>query len=218
MKTILGYTFKDPSLLKQALSHPSTKNETNNSNERLEFLGDAVLSMVVSEILYREFPDKEEGQLSIIKSEIISRSILSTVALAEKLEKEIILGKGIKQISSSMLANTLEAILGAIYLDGGLEAVREIVNRLFLDRIRKVAQQPNEVNYKASLQQYTQKYFKLIPKYHIVSISGSSHSPIFEVTVKVNNQIYGVGSGRTKKQAEQNAAKEALKKLEINYL
>lgn len=217
MKTPLGYTFKDQFLLEQALRHSSAKDQTNVSNERLEFLGDAVLGMVTSELLYLKYPEKEEGELTIIKSEVVSRPILSAIALAEGIDKEITLGKGIKQIPDSILANALEAILGAIYLDGGLAPAKEIIDRLFLRPIEEVAQRPYEINYKAALQHYTQKYLNLMPEYQTVRTSGPAHRPVFEVTVKAGHTKYGTGTGRTKKEAEQNAAKETLEKLRANY-
>jgi len=213
MKTLLGYTFKNTDLLEEALRHSSAKDQTGISNERLEFLGDAVLGLVISEILYKKFPDKEEGELTVIKSEIVSRPTLARVALVQEVDQEIELGKGIKEMPPSILAGALEAILGAIYLDGGLDPVKEIIERLFSGEIQEVAARPYEVNYKASLQHYTQKYLGSIPDYQVKEVSGPAHQPLFEVVVKVADEMYGRGMGRTKKDAEQNAAKKALEKL-----
>ena len=214
MDNILGYTFREPQLLEQSLRHSSVKEPTAPSNERMEFLGDAILGMVISEMLYQRFPDKEEGELTLIKSEVVSRPILAELGRAYQLDQLIKIGKGIKQIPESILANVLESLLAAVYLDGGLTAVNSIIVELFSRKIDEVANQaPN--NYKALLQHYTQRELSLIPNYKMIKTSGPAHEPLFEVTVQIGGKEYGRGTGKTKKQAEQVAAHLTLKQLNL---
>ena len=138
MKRILNYTFKNLTLLKEALCHSSAKKPGSPSNERLEFLGDSVLGIVMSELLYKRFPHKEEGELTVIKSELVSGSILTDLAREVKLEERIEVGGGIKKMPESILANSLEAVFGAIYLDGGLKPIRAIIRYLFERKINEV--------------------------------------------------------------------------------
>jgi len=212
MKSILQ-SFTNEDLLKQALRHSSAKGETAPSNERLEFLGDAVLGLVISELLFKQFPDKEEGELTMIKSEVVSRPVLAEIAHAQKIEQLIEIGKGIKEMPESILANALEALLCAIYLEKGLDEVRRLIIKLFSDKIDEVSQHPQELNYKALLQYFSQKEFGALPQYEVTKTSGPAHNPIFEVRVRVGHTTYGPAEGKTKKETEQRVAQIALLQL-----
>jgi len=213
MTSIFDYAFNDENLLKQALRHSSAKGENLPSNERLEFLGDAVLGLVISDILYKKFPEKEEGELTSIKSEVVSRPILKDIAVKHEINGLIEKGKGIKQMPDSILANTLEAVLGAIYLDSGLLPVSNIIKDIFSEKIDEISQRPYEINYKAMLQHISQKENNLLPEYKLSKTSGPAHNPIFEVTVKIGDKTFGPAMGKTKKEAEQNVAQIALESL-----
>lgn len=213
IKRILNYTFKNLTLLKEALCHSSAKKPGSSSNERLEFLGDSVLGIVISELLYKRFPHKEEGELTVIKSELVSGSVLTDLACEVKLEGRIEVGGGIKKMPESILANSLEAVFGAIYLDGGLKPIRAIIRYLFERKINEVSSRTHEVNYKATLQHYAQRKLSLMPRYRVVKESGPAHHPIFEVIARLGKQGYGTGRGRTKKEAEQQAAQITLAQL-----
>jgi ribonuclease-3 len=213
MTIILDYTFKNDKLIKHALRHSSAKAENLPSNERLEFLGDAVLGLVISDILYEKFPEKEEGELTSIKSEVVSRPILKDIAFKHGINSLIEKGKGIKQMPDSILANTLEAILGAVYLDSGLSAASKIIKNIFSAKIDEISQRPYEINYKAMLQHISQKENNLLPEYRLAKTNGPAHDPIFEVTVKIGDKTFGPANGKTKKEAEQSVAKIALESL-----
>jgi ribonuclease-3 len=213
MNTIFGYTFRDEAFLEQALRHSSAKTETLPSNERLEFLGDAVIGLVVSDILYKKFPDKEEGELTIIKSEVVSRPIMANIAHEQGLQNFLQTGKGIKQLPESILSNAVESIIGAIYLEAGLDTAFGIINNLFSQKIEEISLRPQEMNYKALLQHFTQKEYNSVPQYKLIKTTGPAHEPFFEVSVGVEGTIYGPGSGKTKKEAEQQAAKMAMEKI-----
>jgi len=218
MNTIFNYTFKDEALLQQALRHSSAKTTPFSSNERLEFLGDAVLGLVVSELLYKKFPDKEEGELTVIKSEVVSRPILTVLAKEYHIEQMIEIGKGIKQIPDSLLANALEAILGAIYLESGFDAASTIVKDVFSGKIDEISNRSYEINYKALLQHISQRDYATLPAYHVLKASGPAHKPVFEMTVKIAKETYGPATGKTKKEAEQNVAKIALEAIKSKNL
>ena len=216
MENTLNYEFRDKLLLEQALRHSSAKSDNAGSNERLEFLGDSLLGMVISEMLYRQFPEMQEGDLSLIKSEVVSRLVLAQEAKKIELHQWIQVGKGFKEkanVPDSILANVLEALFGAIYLDGGLEPLKIIIIRLFSDKIAEIVAREHEVNYKAALQHYTQKELGLMPVYQVVKETGPRHEPVFTVTVRIEDKEYGPGKGKTKKEAEQSAALIALQEF-----
>lgn len=214
MSTILGYTFINPQLLEQAFRHSSVKEADSPSNERMEFLGDAILGMVISDMLYQKFPQKEEGELTMIKSEVVSRPVLAELTSAYQLDKLIKIGKGIRQIPDSILANVLESLLAAVYLDGGITAVTPIIHQLFSVKIDEAATQASR-NYKALLQHYTQKELSVVPVYRVSKTQGPAHEPMFEITVRISDKEYGQGIGKTKKQAEQMAARLTLEQLNL---
>lgn len=212
VEKLLGYKFKNKSLIETALTHSSYANEYSfESNERLEFLGDAVIGCVTAKVLYKHYPDYPEGKLSRIKSAIVSRDNLANFARTIELDKCIKLGKGEEQTGGrdkvSNLSGAFEAVIGAIYLDTGYSKVYTVVSKLVNLCLKK---QDLCEDYKTDLQELSQKMFKCIPKYKIVSEEGPSHDKCFYVEVEVNRKIFGNGSGKSKKSAEQEAARQGL--------
>ncbi len=212
----LNYKFKNQELLQTALTHSSFANETSvDSNERLEFLGDAVLGFVTARFLYDHFPKASEGELSKVRSAIVSRLNFARLAQELRIDKEILLGKG-EEITGgrkreSNLSGTFEAVIGAIYLDGGYRKVFKIITRLLKDCLD---QKNMFMDYKTKLQELAQKHYKSMPKYKVILEEGPPHDKCFHVEVKVTRKVLGKGLGRNKKEAEQAAAKEVLKHLE----
>lgn len=224
VQRILGYHFQQPRLLEEALTHKSYSNERRGKertqNERLEFLGDAVLSLVMSEYLAAEFPDSSEGGLSKLKAQLVSEASLARAARRMKLGRLLRLGKG-EELSKgrekhSLLADALEALIAAVYLDGGLEASRTFTLRVLeeeLSATRAEQARPGMDDFKTQLQEVCQKRFETLPRYETVRESGPDHEKVFEVELTIQGIMRGVGSGHSKKEAEQKAAKEALAQL-----
>jgi ribonuclease-3 len=224
LQTKLAYRFREPRLLERALLHRShihvTRNERSRSNERLEFLGDAVLGLVVNEYLFERFPDRLEGDLTKMKSLLVCGSRLSEVA------SELALGEHIQMSRSeaatggrkrsSILADTLEALVGAVYLDGGLEAARGVIERRVLAGCDRILSRRSLGNYKSRLQEIIQARYKSPPRYRVIAAEGPDHARVFSVGVSFNGVLLGTGEGRNKKAAEQRAAREALARLEQN--
>ncbi len=216
LQSAILYEFKDTAHLHMALVHSSAKEEGLRCNERMEFLGDAVLGMLISDYLYSTFPDFEEGDLSSIKSVVVSCTSLAGKAKEIGLGDFIVLGKGITQrrvIPDSVLCNTFEALVAAIYLDGGVDPSRAFILRLLIPAVDEVLQNKHERNYKSILQHYTQKELSSVPVYRVVKETGPDHEKSFGVVVAVNGTEHGPGAGRTKKDAEQQAARLALETL-----
>ncbi|TZE83632.1 ribonuclease III [Calorimonas adulescens] len=216
----IGYKFKNKSLLKLALTHSSYANEQkeDGSNERLEFLGDSVLSLVVSEYIYRQLPEIDEGSLSKLRALIVCEPALAKKARNIKLSSYLRLSHG-EELSgggkrASILADAFEALIGAIYLDGGIESVGSFIKRFVLDDFDEVYRGINGFDYKSRLQEYVQKNNYTI-SYIVINESGPDHDKTFDVQVTINEKIMGRGVGKTKKEAEQNSAKEALEKLHL---
>ncbi|MCC6713366.1 MAG: ribonuclease III [Candidatus Dadabacteria bacterium] len=213
----LGYKFRDEAILKTALTHSSFANETSvESNERLEFLGDAVLGFIVARVLYDLFPEAAEGKLSKMRSSIVSRMNFAHFAKELKIDKQILLGKG-EEITGgrerqSNLAGAFEAVIGAAYIDGGYRKVYAIVSRLLKDCLN--GKEEIFKDYKTKLQEIAQRQFKKVPKYKVVLEEGPPHDKCFHVEVKLGRRAIGKGVGSNKKQAEQAAAKEALEEIE----
>ena len=212
----IGYHFKEPGFLAQALTHSSIKTEDNPSNERLEFLGDSVLGLVMTEFLYSYFQELDEGELTQIKSVVVSTSILAQESERMKLSSLYNVGKGVTRRRSmpvSLQANVFEAVVGAIYKDGGLEEARKFILRNLFHHVLAVAHNEHPRNYKSLLQQWAQKELNVTPGYKVVSEKGPDHLKYFEVVAVIGRKTYGHGSGKSKKEAEQVAAREALKTL-----
>ena len=219
LEEILGYVFTDRALLFRCLTHASASKTRLESNERLEFLGDAVLGLTICESLFSSFPKNNEGELTRIKSVVVSRASCAQLAKRIDLEKYLILGRGIlahDRLPSSVLAAGIEALIGGIYVDGGFEKAREVVQRLFEDEIQAAAQLESGVNYKSLLQQSVQKQFGATPGYRVVEEKGPDHSKCFRVSALVGSQVFPAAWGPSKKSAEQRAAENALATMEGN--
>ena len=211
----LDYEFKDPSLLEMALTHSSYANEFScPSNERLEFLGDALLGSMVSVLLYEKYPSYTEGDLSKIRSRVVSGANFAKYAEMLGLGEQIRLGKGEESTGGrereSNNANTFEALIGALYLDAGYEKTFEVVSRLFRDAIEE-DDFPRDS--KTQLQEVSQSVFGKTPEYRVLSEEGPQHERTFTVEVRIPSDLTGTGKGRSKRQSEQSAARDALRKL-----
>jgi len=212
----IGYRFQSKELLRTALTHSSRKPDVKTSNERLEFLGDAIVGLVISEHLFNLFPNFTEGQLTRLKSVLVSRVVLARVSNKLRLGEFMFLGKSItrdKKIPPSLLANVYEAIVGAIYVDGGIEPAREFILKTLKDEIDRAMLDKHAKNYKSLLQDYAQRELKATPTYELVSERGPDHIKSFFVTALIGKKRYGSAWGRSKKEAEQLAAKKTLEML-----
>lgn len=221
---IIGYKFKNRNLLLEALTHRTFAHESRDKdvkdNQRLEFLGDTVLGLVISQFLYQFYPDYSEGQLTKLKSHLVSADVLSRQAARIHLGDYLRLGKGEKarggQTQGSNLAAAFEAIVASVYLDGGLEPASRFILRQLKEEIKLVKEGKSAKNYKSLLQELTARRFGVIPAYEIVSQAGPDHVKTFKIVAKINDRIYGHGQGPNRKAAEQAAAGMALKKLEVS--
>lgn len=221
----IGHTFRNARLLDEALTHTSHVNEVKEQdlkdNERLEFLGDAVLALVVSEHLAAACPDLTEGALSKLRSRLVSETSLARAARRLELGKLIRLGRGEERSQGrdkdSILANTLEAVLAAVYVDGGLEAARSFALKAFAQELREATSRDAggvfAGDYKTQLQEWCQRQYDCVPQYATTKESGPDHQRLFEVRVTVRGEVRGRGTGRSKKEAEQAAAQEALARI-----
>ena len=215
----LKYKFKDPTLLETALTHRSFGNfhETSN-NERLEFLGDAVLQLCITSILLEHFNEKDEGDLSKFRSLLVQSRTLSRKAKQNGIDKSIRLSEGEARmgIRDSILADAFEAVCGAIYFDGGYQSAKKVLEDVFAQEIEDLKKGENIIwDYKTTLQEYTQKQFSEIPRYQVSKTEGPDHNKIYYVTVSLAEEIKESGVGKSKREAEQNAAKKALEKRGI---
>ena len=214
----LGYRFKQPGLLSQAFRHASYVNEQSDlnleDNERLEFLGDAVLDLAVGHILMELFQDAEEGDLSKYRALVVDEGGLYQVALSLGLGDFLLLGKGEAQSHGrekpSILANTTEALIGALYLDAGFDRAKKIIYRWFSPLLARVGTAEMVNDFKSLLQEYTQQTHKTLPKYRFLEESGPAHDKTFKVVLTLKGQVLAEGEGKSKKEAEQNAAREAF--------
>jgi ribonuclease-3 len=215
---ILGHTFNNPNLLKEALTHASIADNRLDSNERMEFLGDAVLDLIICELLYIKFPQYQEGDLTKVKSAVVSRKTCAEVADETGLTELLIIGKGISSRSampSSLAAAVYESIVAALYLDGGFEVVKQYVTRTMGPKIDSIASNDHQQNYKAVLQQHAQKVMAATPVYELLDEKGPDHSKCFEVCVTIDGRRYSSAWGPNKKMAEQKAALLALEDLGV---
>jgi ribonuclease-3 len=218
----LGYTFDDPGLLAMALTHRSVSSEDNSysDNERLEFLGDAVLQLAVTDYLYARFPKLAEGKLAKVRAGVVSRATLADVARSIELGNHIKLTPAEDRTGGrekdSIMADALEAVIGAVYLDAGLEAAARLVLRLWGDRIDDRAKRPGLKDYKTRLQEVLARDGRR-PEY-LTEGSGPDHEPSFVARVEVEGVLLGMGFGRSKKEAEQGAAQQALETLKASSI
>ena len=217
----LNYTFRDPALLSEALSHSSYANEHRaahlNSNERLEFLGDSVLGFVTAEFLFVQHPDLPEGDLTRIRAALVCEQSLYEVARKLELGKYLKLGRGEEagggRERTSILADATEAVFAAVYLDGGIGAASQLIHRVLLDAEKEEAVEERRRDYKTALQELVQRTPGRTITYQLVEETGPDHCRVFVMEVSVGGQVSGRGEGRSKKEAEQAAAKAALKLL-----
>ncbi len=225
LQEALGVSFADPSLLRQALVHTSYLNEnpgfTRDSNEKLEFLGDAILGLIIAETLYRGYTQFSEGEMTRLRAALVRRETLARMAKAIGLGNFLYLGKGEEasggRSKPSNLASSLEAVTAAIFLDRGLVATKDFILRLFDKEIQKVVSQDAVADYKSRLQELIQATQQSIPTYHLVEAVGPAHSQTFTAEVRVADTVLGSGSGKSKKMAETEAARAALKRLASNF-
>ena len=218
----ISYTFKNEELLERALTHKSYANETRDAahNEKMEFLGDAVLNLVISEYLMQDCLDSTEGDLSRLRASIVSEPALAEVARKIGIGTHLLLGKGEEQTGgrekNSLLANSLEALIAAIYLDTGIGNAKSFIVLFFSDLLNTACALRITHDYKTELQELCQNRLRHLPEYRIVSETGPDHRKIFEVETSIKDIAYGRGTGKSKKEAEQCAAKEALKNIVDN--
>jgi ribonuclease-3 len=212
----MGHRFRNAALAVQALTHSSAKEKDFPCNERLEFLGDAILGHVVSEYLFHQFPHCEEGDLSTMKSIIVSAKTLSEKANELELEKIVILGRGLTEkraLPRSILCNAFEALIAALYLDAGMDAVRDFILNNLKIKVDQILKDEHEKNYKSLLQDHAQRNVNAIPVYRVTKETGPDHKKMFQVEVELGGAKYGPAWGGNKKEAEQRAAKLALETL-----
>lgn len=214
----LGVSFSDPSLREAALTHRSYAFErgTTVTNERLEFLGDSVLGLVVTDMAYLTYPDMPEGALAKLRAAIVNMTALADVARSFGLGEVVLLGKG-EELSggrdkSSILADALEAVFGAVYLDRGLEVTRELIERLFRPRMEAYVRGEGDRDYKTILQELASQELRSMPEYRLEE-RGPDHEKEFTATVYLSGEPFGTGTGRSKKEAEQQAAREAFARM-----
>jgi ribonuclease-3 len=218
LERALGIRFRSRELREAALTHRSYAFEqsTGETNERLEFLGDAVLGLVVTDLAYRRFADMPEGELAKLRAATVNMITLADIAREIGLGEEILLGKGEEQSGgrdkTSILADALEAVLGAVYLDRGLEASRELIERIFWPRMEAYARGEGDRDYKTALQELAAQDIGTVPQYRVLE-EGPDHAKEFTATVFIGGDPYGKGQGRSKKEAEQKAAREAYDRL-----
>ena len=218
----LNYTFRDPGLLHEALSHSSYANEHRSagrrSNERLEFLGDSVLGFVTAEFLFVQHPDLPEGDLTRIRAALVCEQSLYEVARKLDLGAYLKLGRGEEagggRQRTSILADATEAVFAAVYLDGGIGAASDLIHRVLLDAEKEEAVEERRRDYKTALQELIQRQADQVLSYRMIGEEGPDHDKTFRAQVLLNDQPVGTGSGHSKKEAEQSAAKDALSRLE----
>jgi ribonuclease III len=217
----LGYRFKEITWLDQALTHKSFIYETNHpektANEVLEFLGDSVLNLAVSFLLFLKFPDAQEGTLSMLRSQLVKRSSLASLSTKLQLEGYLLLGKS-QQLNggtqkSSILANTYEALIGAIFMDSGFDQALDIIKGHFETYLQTNTPSELSNDFKSLLQIYSQQFHGVSPQYRVMNESGPDHDKRFQASVMIVDEVKGLGWGKSKKEAEQEAAKNALEEI-----
>ena len=221
LQTLIGYHFSDASLLGEALTHRSYANEQRTrctDNERLEFLGDAILGLVIAEVLYTGDSQRPEGELSRLRAELVNAGTLAQLARQIGLGASLSLGRGEVKAGGSdkenILADAFEALLGAIYLEGGISAVRPVILQLFAQAMIEKAKQQGNSDYKSQLQEHLQALQQTPPEYVLIATEGPEHDRTFVVETRIPGRVLGVGRGRSKKEAEQAATATALTTLQ----
>lgn len=219
LQTKIQIQFKDPEILKTALIHRSFINENKNShllhNERLEFLGDAVLELIITELLFKTYPDKAEGELTSYRAATVKTTSLAESALQLNLGEYLYLSHGEESTGGRtrqyILANAFEALLGAIYLDQGLQVAQEFLNRFLFPKISNIIANRLDIDSKSKLQEIAQDELGFTPEYKLISETGPDHNKSFKMGVNIGEHLFGTGTGHSKQEAEQQAASEALK-------
>lgn len=222
LQACFGYRFRRPQLLRRALTHRSYANENNlpaeAHNERLEFLGDAVLELAISELLMSRYPNFTEGELSKLRAAIVNERQLAELAQKYRIGEFLLLGRGEDQTAGrkkpSLLSDAYEAVLGAIYLDRGYKRAKKVIESHYGELFTSRTPESFYSDYKTELQERVQGIFRTIPQYRLTDERGPDHRKTFEVEILIQMEVYGRGIGKSKKEAEQKAAQEALKKLE----
>jgi ribonuclease-3 len=225
LQETLKISFNDLSLLEQALVHSSYLNENPGfapaSNERLEFLGDAILGFIVAEKLYQDFPDLAEGEMTKLRSVLVRRDTLARIALAIRLCDYLYLGRGEEASGGrdklANLAGALEAVVAAVFLDRSLAITREFVLKLLEEELQKVVKQGTVIDYKSQLQELSQSRYRSTPDYRLLEEVGPDHDKKFTVEVRAGDIVLGRGSGKSKKMAETEAARSALEQLSTHF-
>ncbi|MBE6960273.1 MAG: ribonuclease III [Ruminococcaceae bacterium] len=220
LETAIGYRFRNITLLQNALAHSSYANERWHnslmSNERLEFLGDSVLGMLVADYLYRNFPNRPEGELTRMRADMVCERALAEIAQRIGLGEHLLLGRGEEQSGGrsrdSILADAVESVIAACYLDGGMDAAKQFIQKFVLERVSIAA--VHNVDYKTALQERVQQKRNQTLAYTLVGESGPDHDKHFEVELSLNGQVIGCGVGSSKKRAEQDAARVALEHMQ----
>lgn len=217
----IGVVFKNKSLLNTALTHRSYLNEhrsVSENNERLEFLGDAVLELIVSDFLYITYPDRPEGELTSFRSALVRTDSLASSAKDLGIGKYLNMSRGEEESGGRdkdyLLANTFEAILGAIYLDHGYDSCKEFVSKTLFPKLDNIVKHRLDIDNKTKMQELSQSVFKLTPTYEVIKEEGPDHNKIFTVVIKLDEKIVGKGEGASKQKAEEQAASEGIKYIE----
>ena len=217
LQGVLCYQFKDLELLNKSLTHKSYSNEvllSLKNNERLEFLGDSVIDLIMADYMFLTYPDLPEGSLSKIRAAIVNENSLARLAIKLELGSYLLLGKGESfsggRQKASILANAYEALVGALFCDSDFRTTADVFLPQLIEKIDEYMGACIATDFKSDLQEYTQNRFSCVPLYEVVGEIGPGHNKRFDVKVKIRSQVLGSGKGRSKKEAEQNAAKEAL--------
>lgn len=221
LETQIGYEFKNQGYLSEALTHRSYLNENANwkyaNNERLEFLGDAVLELVVTEELFNRYPDKEEGWMTSVRAALVNYVMLAEVSRGIGIEKQILLSRGeLKDVGRArdvILANAIEALIGALYLDGGYPAAKMLIKKFVLVHLNEVISKNLFVDAKSQLQELVQAKFKVTPAYRVIEAVGPDHKKVFTIGVYFGDKLIAQGSGQSKQDGEVEAAKKALESI-----
>lgn len=223
LEKALGTSIKSMNLFDLALTHKSAVNENpklKKHNERMEFLGDAVLELIVTEYLYKKFPEEAEGNLTSIRASLVKGENLAKIAKRLDIGSFLKLSKGEEQLGgrekSSLLANTIEALIGAIYLDSGILAAKKFIEEKILSSLEEIIESGAHIDAKSYFQQYAQAEYKKTPKYIEIDEVGPDHDKIFTVAVNLGKEQFGIGKGQSKQAAQQAAAVDALKRLKIS--
>ena len=211
-ETRIGYRFRDRALLRRCLTHSSSAETRLDSNERLEFLGDAVLGLVIVEYLFQLFPDQREGQLTQMKSWLVSRQTCARVARILDAGSLILVGRGLQSIPDSILSAVVESLIAGVYFDGGIDAARTFILTAFQEELA-LCKPVDTDNFKSQLQEYTQRELGKTPEYIVVEERGPDHAREFGITARVGESVFEIGRGKSKKEAEQNAARNAVLSL-----